>query len=123
MQAPKGDTGAKGDAGPKGDTGPAGLSASVVHDDLPAGTDPGALSSAIAIKRVTINLPTAGNLVVIDPEVESVSFNNPSASTVTYTAVSLYLDGNPVANAAVPCSCSVPPARVHLARYGRRPSR
>src|SRR5579862_6895337 len=49
-------------AGPKGATGPAGLSASVVHDDLPATTAPGTLSSAIPIKQVTIDLPSAGKL-------------------------------------------------------------
>ncbi len=82
--------GRKGKAGPKGDTGPAGLSASVVQDDLPASTASGTLSSAIAIKHVTIDLPSAGKLVVIDPVVESLSSNNPTSSTVTYSGVGLY---------------------------------
>jgi hypothetical protein len=103
-----------GPMGPKGDTGPggpAGLSVSVVQDDLPAATAPGSLSSAIPIKQVTIDLPVAGKLVVIDPAVESLTFNNPTGSTVTYAGVSLYLDGNPVPNSGVPCTnCSIPPS-------------
>ena len=60
---------------------------------------------------MTIDLPSAGNLVVVDPEVESLSFNNPTASTVAYAGVSLYLDGNPVPNARVACThCSIPPS-------------
>ncbi len=102
--------GRKGDTGPKGTTGPAGLSASVVHDDLSAGTALGTLSSAIPLKQVTIDMSSAGKLVVIDPEVESLSFNNPTSSTVSYSGVSLYLDGKPVTNARVLCTgCSIPP--------------
>jgi hypothetical protein len=60
---------------------------------------------------VTIDLPSAGKLVVVDPEIESLSFNNPTGSTVNYAGVGLYLDGNPVPNAGVPCtSCSIPPS-------------
>jgi hypothetical protein len=102
--------------GPRGATGPAGLSASVVADDLPAATPPGPLSSAVAIKHVTINLPRAGKLVVLDPKVESVNFNNTTNSTVVYTAVGLFLDGVPVSNSGVQCSgCSIPPQTTSLA--------
>jgi hypothetical protein len=104
---PRGPTG---NTGPKGTTGPAGLSASVVTDDLPASTAPGTLSSAIALKQVTIDMPRAGKLVIVDPEVYSISFNNPANSTVQYTGVSLYLDQAPISNGRVPCvGCSIPP--------------
>jgi hypothetical protein len=96
--------------GPKGATGPAGLSASAVSDYLPAGTPPGSLSSAVAIKHVTINMPRPGKLVVLDPKLESVSFNNPTNGTVSYSGIGLFLDGTPVSGSAVLCSgCSVPP--------------
>lgn len=104
---PRGPTGK---TGPTGNSGPAGLSASVLTDDLPAVTAPGTLSSAIALKQVTIDMPRAGKLVIVDPEVESISFNNPTNSTVQYTGVSLYLGQAPVSNGAVPCAaCSIPP--------------
>src|SRR5262249_41913238 len=102
--------GHKGDTGPSGEPGPAGLSASVVHDDLPATTASGTLSTAVPIKEVTIDLPSAGKLVVVDPEVQGLTFHNLSDATVIYSGVSLYLDGNPVANAGVACTtCLLPP--------------
>ncbi len=96
--------------GPTGSVGPAGLSASVVTDDLPAATPPGSLSSAVAIKHVTIDLPRPGKLVILDPEVESVRFNNPTNSTIDYSGVGLFLDGTAVSRSGVQCSgCSIPP--------------
>jgi hypothetical protein len=110
---PRGPTG---NTGPKGSTGAAGLSASVVSDDLPAATAPGTLSSAIVLKQVTIDMPQAGKLVVVDPEVQSITFNNPTASTVTYSAVSLYLDQTPVSHGGVPCQgCQIPPQSISTA--------
>ena len=113
---PAGGTGATGSTGPKGDTGPAGISASVVSDDLAAATPP-ALTPALTIKQVTIALSSPGKLVVVDPEVESLSFNNPTNSTQSYTGVGLYLDGSPVANSGVQCpsGCSLPPVSTSTA--------
>jgi hypothetical protein len=102
--------------GPKGATGPAGLSASAVSDYLPAGTPPVSLSSAVALKSVTINMPRAGKLVVLDPKLASVSFNNPTNGTVGYDGVGLFLDGNAVPNSGVLCSgCSVSPQGTSVA--------
>jgi hypothetical protein len=106
-QGPKGDTGGQ---GPKGDTGPAGLSTSIVSDDLPTVTDSSpTLASAVALKQVTITLPSVGRLLVLDPEIESVSFDNPTSSPTSYAYVGVYLDGNLVSGGAVACStCSIP---------------
>jgi hypothetical protein len=112
---PRGLPGPQGNAGPKGDTGPAGLSASLVSDDLPAGTASETLASAVSLKQFTIDMPAPGKLVILDPEVYSVSFINPTVSTVHYSAVSLYLDGAPILNGAVPCPCSLPPAATSTA--------
>jgi hypothetical protein len=114
--------GPRGATGPRGVMGPAGLSASAASDDLPAGTATGSLSSAVPIKHVTISLPRAGNLVIVDSEVDSLTFNNPTNSTVNYAAVGLYLDGAPVPNGAVLCQgCSIPPAGSSVAGPFRLP--
>jgi hypothetical protein len=50
---------------------------------------------------VTIDLADEGTLVVLDPEVETITFHNTSAAQ--YSGFSLYLDGNPVPGSLVPC--------------------
>ena len=109
-----GATGPAGATGPQGDTGATGVGgffASAVADSLPASTASGTLSSAAAIQQVTINLPDAGNLVVLDPDVETIEYRNTSGSIVQYPGFSLYLDGNPVPDSYVACTtqCSVNP--------------
>jgi hypothetical protein len=106
---PKGAAGATGAAGPKGDTGPAGLSASAVQDDLAATTVSGTLATALTIKQVTINMTSSGTLVVVDPEVEHLSFANTSSGTVIYDYIALYLDGKPITGGSVACGCSLAP--------------
>lgn len=48
--------------------------------------------------------------MVLDPRLQSVSFNNPTDATVSYSGIGLFLDGTPVAGSGVLCSgCSTGP--------------
>ena len=112
----QGPAGTQGPAGAQGPTGPAGLSTSALQDDLPAATASGTLSSAVAIKTLTVTLSSSGTLLVLDPEVESLSINNPTGASISYASVGLYLDGNPITDGTVSCTgCSVMPLGIAIA--------
>jgi hypothetical protein len=113
---PKGDRGEPGPQGRAGSPGPSGLQGSAGADGQPgvaasAFSDDAAVALPgpmdLVIKQVSIDMPKAGKLLVLDAALENATINNTSNTPLVYAA-GVYVDGVGVPGTASDCGCVVP---------------
>jgi collagen triple helix repeat protein len=113
---PRGDRGESGPQGRAGSQGPSGLQGSAGADGQPglaasAFSDDAAVALPgpmdLVIKQVSIDMPKAGKLLVLDAALESATINNTSNTPLVYAA-GVYVDGVGVPGTASACGCVAP---------------
>ena len=114
LRGPKGERGDAGPEGRAGSQGPSGLSgspggdgqpgvaASAFSDDTGAAPPPGPMD--LVIKQVSIDLPQAGKLVVLDAALEGGRIDNTSNTQLVYVA-GVYVDGVGIPGTRLDCGC------------------
>lgn len=116
LAGPKGERGESGPEGRAGSQGPSGLrgspgadgqpgvAASAFSDDT-AVPPPGPMD--LVIKRVSIDMPKAGKLVVLDAALESGTIDNTPNTALVYLA-GVYVDGVGIPGTRLDCGCVAP---------------